>query len=458
MDVGVIILAAGKGTRMKTGLAKVLHEAAGRTLLGWAVESLSGLGDVQLSIVVGHQAEEVRAQCPDDASVVVQEPQNGTGHATSVGMAGLAAHDGAILVMPGDMPLIRAESLSRLLDDHKASGAAATILTVDLDDPTGYGRVIRAGGAVASIVEERDTTDEQKAVTEVNTSVYVFDGPLLAEALGRIGTDNDQGEYYLTDVIGILVGDGHAVGTTMVASEEGTGINTQGQLAEVAATLRARINESLLEAGVWMLDPSRVYIDATATVEPGARIHPDTYIRGTSSVAAGAEVGPSVQLTNTSVASDARVQQCVAIEATVGKGAMVGPFAYLRPGAVLEEGAKVGTYVEVKGSSIGAGSKVPHLSYIGDATIGEGSNIGAGTITVNYDGYDKHRTTIGNNVRIGSDTMLVAPVSIGDNAFTGAGSVVTNDVPEGALAVERTHQKNIDGYADKRRERANGEQ
>lgn len=456
MDVGVIILAAGKGTRMKTGLAKVLHEAAGRTLLGWAVESLSGLGDPAMSIVVGHQADEVRSACPEGASVVVQDPQNGTGHAASVGMTGLSSHDGPILVMPGDMPLIRAESLARLLDDHRSSGAAATILTVDADDPTGYGRIIRDSGSVTSIVEERDTSDEQKTVTEINTSVYVFDGVLLADALGRIGTDNDQGEYYLTDVIGILVGDGHTVGATTVASEEGTGINTQGQLAEVAATLRGRINEELLDAGVWMLDPSRVYIDATAIVEPGARIHPDTYIRGASRVAAGAEVGPSAQLTDTLVAAGARLQQCVAIEASVGEDASVGPFAYLRPGAVLEKGAKVGTYVEIKGSVVGAGSKVPHLSYIGDTTIGDGSNIGAGTITVNYDGYDKHRTEIGDNVRIGSDTMLVAPVSIGDNAFTGAGSVVTQDVPEGALAVERSHQKNIDGYADKRRERANG--
>lgn len=457
MSLGVIILAAGKGTRMNTGLAKVLHDAQGRTLLGWAVDSLALLDVGSLSIVVGHQSDDVAAACPADATVVVQEPQNGTGHAAAVGLTGLADASGPILVVPGDMPLIRRESLLQLLRHHLDAGAAATVMSVELADPTGYGRIVRSGGAVTGIVEERDATDEQRTITEVNTSVYVFDGPLLSAALERVGTHNDQGEQYLTDVIGILVADGHAVGAVTVPAEEGIGVNTQGQLAGVAGVLRRRMNERLLDSGVWMLDPDRVYLDADVTIEPGAKLHPETYLFGSTSVAAGAEVGPNVELTDTVVAEGARVRQCVAVQAHIGANALVGPFAYLRPGAVLREGAKVGTFVEVKNSEVGEGSKVPHLSYIGDTTIGTRSNIGAGTVTVNYDGYEKHRTVIGDNVRIGSDTMLIAPVTVGDDAFTAAGSVVTQDVPEGALAVERGTQKNVGGYAEKRRKRAKGE-
>jgi bifunctional UDP-N-acetylglucosamine pyrophosphorylase/glucosamine-1-phosphate N-acetyltransferase len=458
MSVRVIVLAAGKGTRMKTDMAKVLHEAAGRTLLQWAMSELEALDVVETAVVVGHQAEEVAKRCPEGVAVVVQEPQHGTGHAASVGLTGLSAIDGPVLVLPGDMPLIRSSSLAALVAAHEDAGAASSILSVHLDDPSGYGRIVRRDGAVVAIVEERDATPEQKRIAEINTSVYVFDGPLLADAVGRIGTDNDQGEYYLTDVIEVLVADGHRVIAVSVDAEEGTGVNSQRQLADVARVLRRRINDRLLDSGVWMLDPERTYVDATAIVEPGARLHPETHLVGDTSIAAGAEVGPNVHLTDTSVASGARVQQAVAISATIGQDAQVGPFAYLRPGATLGRGAKVGTYVEVKGSVIGDGSKVPHLSYIGDATIGTETNIGAGTITVNYDGYAKHRTVIGDNVRIGSDTMLVAPVTVGDNAFTGAGSVVTADVPPGALAVERSPQKNVEGYAEKRRRRAEGDE
>lgn len=458
MSVDVVVLAAGKGTRMNTGLAKVLHEAAGRTLLGWALASLEDIDAGDVSIVVGHQAEAVRAVCPPSASVVVQDPQNGTGHAALVGRSGLVGNGTDVLVLPGDMPLIAPETLATLVAHHQATGAAATVLSVEMDQPFGYGRVVRDGESVVAIVEESDATDAQRQIAEVNTSVYVFKAEALDEALGRITNDNSQGEYYLTDAIGILVGDGRPVAALTADAQEGLGVNTQTQLAEAASVLRSRINNRLLEAGVWMLDPSRVYIDATADVAPGAQIHPDTYVRGTSSIAAGAEVGPDVQLDDTSVGAGARVRNAVAISAEIGEDAEVGPYAYLRPGAVLEPKAKAGTYVEIKGSTIGQGSKVPHLSYIGDATIGSGSNIGAGTITVNYDGYAKHKTVIGDNVRIGSDTMLVAPVNVGDNAFTGAGSVITQDVPDGALAVERTPQKNVDGYADKRRQRAEGDE
>jgi bifunctional UDP-N-acetylglucosamine pyrophosphorylase/glucosamine-1-phosphate N-acetyltransferase len=454
MTIGAVVLAAGMGTRMKSGRAKVLHEAAGRSLLEWVLLAVDLVQPEEMSIVVGHDAERVASVCPDSASVVVQEPQNGTGDAVRVGMSGLSGTAVSVLVIPGDMPLIRGESLVALVAHHEQSGAAATIMTVVLEDPTGYGRVIRKEDAITGIVEEKDATDSQRAVSEVNTSVYVFDGALLSDALKRIGTDNVQGEYYLTDVIGVLVADGGSIEAVAVEAIEGIGVNTQGQLAGVAAILRGRINAQLLDSGVWMLDPSRVYVDASATIEPGVRLYPDTYVYGFSTIAEGAEVGPNVELRNTKIGSRARVQQAVAINAVVGENASVGPFAYLRPGAELAANTKVGTYVEIKASHVGEGSKVPHLSYIGDATIGEDSNIGAGAITVNYDGFDKHKTVIGDRVRIGSDSMLVAPVRIGDDAFTAAGSAITADVPDGALAVERGEQKNVDGYAEKRRRRA----
>jgi bifunctional UDP-N-acetylglucosamine pyrophosphorylase/glucosamine-1-phosphate N-acetyltransferase len=458
MSINVIVLAAGQGTRMRNGVAKVLHEAAGRTLLGWALDEIDEFDVGELVIVVGHQADQVAAACPEEASVVLQMPQHGTGHAAKVGLSGFSTTDGTVLVLPGDMPLIRATSLRKVIDEHERSGAAATVMTVIRDDPSGYGRVIRSGGGVVAIVEDRDADDEHLAIHEVNTSVYAFDGAALADALSRIGNENAQGEYYLTDVIEILVRDGRTVSAVVVDVEEGAGVNTQAELAAVAKVLRSRITSRLLDAGVWMLDPDRVYVDATATVEPGARLYPDTYLRGATSIADGAEIGPNVVLTDTEVAAHAMVIQAVAVSATIGEDAKVGPFAYLRPGAVLHRGSKVGTYVEVKASQIGEGSKVPHLSYIGDTSIGADTNIGAGTVTVNYDGFAKHRTEIGDRVRIGADTMLVAPVSVGDDAFTGAGSVITSDVPSGALAVERAPQKNVEGYAEKRRRRREGDE
>ena len=334
------------------------------------------------------------------------------------------------------------------------------VLSVELDDPTGYGRVIRHRRETVTWRSSRnvDATPHQKAVTGgEHVGVRVRSGRLLARRVwSRVGTDNAQNEQYLTDVIGVLAAGGAKIRAVVAPTEEGHGVNSHAQLAAAAARLRERINHELMDAGVWMLDPARVYIDADVTVQPGARIHPDTYLVGSTTVEGGADVGPNVHLTDTSVARDAKVTHAVAVSASIGEGAQVGPFAYLRPGAVLHKGAKVGTYVEVKASTVGEGSKVPHLSYVGDTTIGKGSNIGAGTITVNYDGYHKHQTVIGDNVRIGSDTMLVAPVEVGDNAYTGAGSVVTKDVPEGALAVERTEQKNVDGYAERRR-RAEGD-
>jgi len=457
MSSSVVILAAGKGTRMRSERAKSLHMAAGRTLLEWAIDIASAVQPAELSIVVGHGRDAVAAECPPGASVVVQEPQRGTGHAAQVGLGGIRNLDATIIVIPGDMPLITHESITRLATAHEAEGNAATVMTVELDDPSGYGRVVRDAGSVVAIVEERDASAEQRSITEVNTSVYAFAGSMLEAALTKVTDNNAQAEYYLTDVIGILVGDGHRVGAVIVPAIEGTGVNTHSQLADVAATLRHRINMGLLDAGVAMIDPARTYIDAGVSVEAGATILPDTYLSGATTVAAGATVGPNVEAHDSTIGTDSRVRYAVLDSAVVGPKATVGPYAYLRPGAVLKEGAKAGTYVEIKGSVVGRNSKVPHLSYIGDAEIGEDSNIGAATITVNYDGFSKHRTKVGDRARVGSDTMLVAPVSIGDDAYTGAGSVITHDVPDGALGVERNDQRNIEGYADKHRKRAEEE-
>jgi len=458
MSVQVVVLAAGKGVRMRSSTPKVLHNAAGMALLDWVLAAVSHLDPTETSVVVGHQADEVRAALPDGTTSVLQDPQHGTGHAARVGLDNLSETLGTIVIVPGDMPLITGEALISLVEHHSSTGASATVMSVEVDDPYGYGRIVRAGESVVGIIEEADASDAEMAIREVNTSVYVFDGSDLDAALDQVTTDNAQAEYYLTDVIGILNGAGKKVSALRVPSEMGIGVNTNTQLAEVAEVLRDRINVGLLESGVWMLDPRRVYIDASVTVEPSARLYPEVYLTGSTIVGARASVGPNVQASDSAIGEDSVVRQAVMVEATVGTRAHVGPFAYLRPGAVLADGAKVGTYVEVKGSTIGSGSKVPHLSYIGDAQIGEDTNVGAGTITVNYDGYQKFPTLIGDRVRIGSDTMLIAPVSIGDDAATGAGSVIVNDVPDGALGVARVPQRNVDGYSDKRRKRAEEEQ
>ncbi len=454
MSTSVVILAAGKGTRMKTGRAKVLHEAAGRTLLGWALHEAAAVEPDEVVVVVGHAADQVAAAAPDGVATVLQEPQLGTADAVRVGLSGLSASPDTVLVLPGDMPLVTGESLRRLVAKHQSVGAAATVMTVELDDPDGYGRIVRSGDAVVAIVEDADASPIQREITEVNTSVYVFETDLLRAAIDRVSADNAQGEFYLPDVVAILVGDGHTVAAVAVDASEGVGVNTHGQLAEVAAVLRSRINADLMNAGVAMLDPTRVYIDAEVEVATGASIFPDTYLRGRTTVGSGATIGPSVEADNSTIGAGATVRYAVMDSVIIGPEATVGPYTYLRPGTELKQGSKAGAYVEIKGSVVGRGSKVPHLSYIGDADIGDDANIGAATVTVNYDGETKHRTKVGDRTRVGSDTMLVAPVTIGDDAYTGAGSVITRDVPDGALGIERSDQRNVEGYAERRRKRA----
>jgi bifunctional UDP-N-acetylglucosamine pyrophosphorylase/glucosamine-1-phosphate N-acetyltransferase len=450
----VIVLAAGQGKRMMSDLPKVAHVAAGKTLIGWVLEAVDSLEPASTVVVLGHGADAVRAHLNPNVTVAIQDEQLGTGHAASVGLDALGEvpPDDTILVLYGDMPLIGSDLLSRLAD--RPDDVAARMVTSVFDDPTGYGRVIRGdSGNVVEVVEERDCDEAQKAIGEINAGIYAFRAKDLIDALGGISNDNAQGEYYLTDVVGILVARGQRVHPVEATPQEVIGINSQDQLSEARALLQARTNQQLMESGVWMLDPERTYIDDTVTVEPSARIYPGVHLEGDTKVGAGAQVGPDVFARDSSIGAGSTVWYAVLRGAVVGEDCEVGPYASLRPGTVLEQGSKVGTFVETKNSTIGPGSKAPHLTYLGDATIGSRTNIGAGTITCNYDGYEKHETVIGDDVFIGSDTMLVAPVTIGDGAVTGAGSVISEDVEEGALAIERSEQREIPGYSQRRAER-----
>jgi bifunctional UDP-N-acetylglucosamine pyrophosphorylase/glucosamine-1-phosphate N-acetyltransferase len=447
----VIVLAAGQGKRMISDLPKVAHMAAGRPLVGWVLETVSSLNPATTVVVVGHRADEVERLLPDHVRSVIQEEQLGTGHATKVGMSAIGDidPDDSVVVLYGDLPLLTPELVKGLA--RRGDGVAARLVVVEFEDPTGYGRVIRdAAGLVTSIVEERDTNDEERAVRDINAGVYSFRAGDLIEALGEISNENAQGEYYLTDVIGILADRGERIESVRAIPEEVVGINSQDQLAEARRLLQARTNQRLMESGVWMLDPERTYVDASVVVEPGARIYPGVHLEGTTTVGAGAQVGPDVFAVDSSIGADATVWYAVLRGAVVGEECEVGPYASLRPGSVLERGSKVGTFVETKNTTLGEKAKAPHLTYLGDASVGARSNIGAGTITCNYDGFEKHRTEIGEDVFVGSDTMLVAPLTIGNSAVIGAGSVITEDVAEGALAIERTEQREIPGYARRR--------
>jgi bifunctional UDP-N-acetylglucosamine pyrophosphorylase/glucosamine-1-phosphate N-acetyltransferase len=456
VTTAAVVLAAGKGTRFRSERAKVLHPVAGRSMLRWVLEALRPLDLARVVVVVGHQADAVRAEAEaahlDNLATVEQAEQRGTGHAVRT-VVDAGALDGAetVLVLPGDVPLLDADVLAALLAAH--DGNAATLLTARLDDPTGYGRVVRDDRSrVARIVEHRDADDAERAIAEVNTSIYAFAcDPLVAE-LRQLRTDNDQGEEYLTDVVAPLVGAG--VGALAASAELVAGVNDRAQLAAAAVHLRGRILGRLMRDGVSVVDPACTYVGAEVTVEPDTVLLPGTHLEGATTIGRGATIGPDTRLVDATVEAGATVTYSVVLGASVGPGATVGPFSYLRPGTRLHARAKAGAFVEMKNAKVGEDSKVPHLSYMGDVEIGDAANVGAGTITCNYDGYAKHRTVIGDGAFIGSDTMLVAPVAIGAGAVTGAGSAITHDVPDGALAIERNEQRVLEGWADRRRERA----
>ncbi|MBC9716776.1 bifunctional UDP-N-acetylglucosamine diphosphorylase/glucosamine-1-phosphate N-acetyltransferase GlmU [Streptomyces sp. TRM66268-LWL] len=454
----VVVLAAGEGTRMKSRTPKVLHEICGRTLVGHVVTAARELAPQELVVVVGHGREQVAAHLAEidpAARTAVQEQQNGTGHAVRMGLEPLGGSvAGTVIVVCGDTPLLTGATLKKLAETHVADGNAVTVLTAEMPDATGYGRIVRDGvsGAVTAIVEHKDASESQRAIREINSGVFAFDGRLLADALGKVRTDNSQGEEYLTDVLGILREAGHRVGASVAGDHrEIAGINNRVQLSEARRILNERLLTEAMLAGVTVVDPASTFVDATVTFEPDALIHPGTQLLGSTHIAAGAEVGPNCRLTDTTVGADARVDNAVAYSSEIGEGASVGPFAYLRPGTKLGTKSKVGTYVETKNATVGEGTKIPHLSYVGDATIGDYTNIGAASVFVNYDGQSKHHTTVGSHCRTGSDNMFVAPVTVGDGAYTAAGSVITKDVPAGSLAVARGQQRNIEGWVARKR-------
>jgi bifunctional UDP-N-acetylglucosamine pyrophosphorylase / glucosamine-1-phosphate N-acetyltransferase len=448
----VVILAAGKGSRMRSALPKVLHPLCGRPLVHWPIHAARDAGAGRI-VVVDAAARPLEGHLPEDVALAVQERPNGTADALEAALPAFR-EDGAVVVLSGDVPLVTTAFVRDLLVAHAAAGAAATMATMVLDEPGEYGRVLRdAAGAVTGVVEAKgdgDATPEQLAIREVNTGIFCFDGGELADALDAVTPDNAQGEYYLPDVLPLLRAAGHAIAAHVVADHELTlGVNDRAGLAAVRALAQARIHDALMRRGVTIVDPASTTIDADVAVGPDTVIEPFSTLTGATLVGSHCRIGANSTLTDALVGHGVVVRQSWLDSCDVHDGATVGPFAYLRPGAVLREGAKAGTFVEIKNADIGPGTKIPHLSYVGDAGVGARTNLGAGTITANYDGRAKHRTTIGSGVRGGVDTMFVAPVTIGDGAWTAAGSVVTEDVPEGALAVARSRQRNVEGYASR---------
>lgn len=451
----VVIMAAGAGTRMRSATAKVLHPLAGRSMIAWAVEAAAAVEPERLIVVVGHQREQVQAHVAEiapQALFATQAEPRGTGDAVRSALSAVPDLSGEILVTSGDVPLLQGETLRRLLAAHREQGNAITVLTARVPDPTGYGRVVRTEGSVSRIVEQADANLDELAVDEINAGVYVFDAELLAAQIARLGTENAQGEFYLTDVVSAAVAEGRAVGAELLTDHlQIEGVNDRVQLAERSAELNRRILRSWMLRGVTVLDPATTWVEAGVDLAPDVTLARNTSLAGATSVAGGAVIGPDTTLVDAEVGENATVLRSHAELVVIEAGATIGPFSYLRPGTEVGPGAKVGAFVETKKAVIGAGAKVPHLTYCGDAVIGEGSNIGAGTIFANYDGVGKFTTTVGAHSFVGSDSVLVAPVSIGDGAYVAAGSALTEDVGPGELAVARGHQRNIPGWVAKRR-------
>ena len=457
----MVILAAGEGKRMRSATPKVLHQVAGRSLLGHVLEAAAALDPEHVVVVVGHGREAVVGHVQEIAPwalTVVQETQSGTGHAVRIAMAdlearGLSLANGPVVVLTGDTPLLTGRTLQSLLLAHTDSSARATVLTARLADPAGYGRVIRDDSqAVQRIVEHKDASVADLRVDEVNSGMYCFAPEDLARLLAQVTTDNSQGEEYLTDVIGLLRAEQAVVGASLCQNaDEILGVNDRFQLAQAAAIMRDRINERWMRDGVAILDTATTWLDVDVELEPDVTILPNTTLTGPTSISRGARIGPGTTLASCEVGENSTVIHTWAQLAVIGDDAAVGPFTYLRPGTVMGNHTKAGAFVEIKNSNLGDDAKVPHLSYVGDGDIGEGSNIGAATVFCNYDGLEKHRTVVGKHVRIGSDTMLVAPVTVGDGAYTAAGSVITEDVPPGSMAIARGQQRNVIDWVLRRR-------
>lgn len=451
MEASALILAAGAGTRMKSSKPKVAHEILGKPLVRWVVDAAHAAGIDSVVSIVGHGRDQVEPLL-SDTTMVVQEEQLGTAHAVLVAREALAGKSGSLVVLTGDSPLVKPSTIEELVRTREESNAAVVVLTMEAENPFGYGRIVRDdAGDVMAIVEQKDCTPEQAEITECNSGFYCFDIELLFSALEEVSTDNAQGEYYLTDVLGIARNRGQRVLAYRTQDpSECLGVNSRVQLAQATQILQQRINEAHMAAGVTMVDPKTTWIGPDVTIEQDVEILPMTFLLGKTSVATGSVLGPNTRLTDVVVGPNCTVDETVGIEATMEEGVTCGPRAYLRPGTYLCEHAKAGTHVEIKKSTIGPGSKVPHLSYIGDATVGRDVNIGAGSITCNYDGEKKWPTTIGDNCFVGSDVMMVAPVNLGENSLIGAGSVITKDVSAGALGLGRARQTEIERWNERK--------
>ena len=450
----LVVLAAGKGTRMKSRLPKVLHSAASLPLIEHVLRTADRISPASIVIVVGHQADAVRdvLQARADLRFAIQEPQLGTGHALLQTEAALAGATGTVILLSGDVPLLRAETLQRLVSHHVETGAAATVLTAVAADPAGYGRIERNGGRITGIVEDKDASSAQRGIREINSGIYAFDILPLFAALRQIGSANAQGEYYLPDLVRIYRDRGLGVETvTLDDPEEILGVNSRKELAQVAQSLRRIRNDELMAAGVTLVDPATAYIGPDVTIGQDTIIHPNVYLEGRTSIGQRCEIQCGVRIVDSTLADGVFVNSyCVIRNSRLESGADVGPFAHLRPEAHVGEDAHVGAFVELKKTRMGRGSKAGHLAYLGDAVIGEKVNVGAGVITVNYDGRKKHQTTIEDGAFIGSDSQLIAPVTVGNGAYVAAGSCITDDVPSGALAIGRGRQVNKAGWVENR--------
>jgi len=452
-DLAVIVLAAGLGTRMKSSTVKVLHPLAGRPMLLWVLESVLALRPDSVVTVVGHQSHRVRGVLPDGVLAAVQKEQLGTAHAVITGISRLKGFNGTVMVVSGDTPLLGADTLKGLAIRHRRTGADVSVLTAAMPDPSGYGRIIRDDKGVIGIVEHKDASPAERAITEINTGTYCFGTKALRAALKSVRTENAQREFYLTDVVGITRSlGGRVLGIPTERPDEALGINSRADLAEAERMMRQRINIKLMEAGVTITDPQNTYIGAGVSIGRDTVIHPSNHISGDTAIGSGCTVLPGNIITDSAIKDNVVIKgYSVLTRARVEEDAQIGPFAHLRPGSDVGKDARVGNFVELKKTVIGKGSKASHLSYLGDSSIGSGVNIGAGTITCNYDGYGKFRTVIEDGVFVGSDTQFVAPVKVGRGAVIAAGTTVTEDVPKDALAIARTPQTNKPGLAKRRR-------
>ena len=452
-ELVTIILAAGKGTRMKSSHPKVLHQVCGKAMVRHVLDAAEAAGSKRNIIVVGFGADEVRAELGNAAEVVVQAEQLGTGHAVLQAEPLLRDERGTVMVLCGDTPLLTGALVKRLYEEHEKSGAKATVLTAVMPDATGYGRVIRtAAGDVEKIVEHKDATEEERAVQEVNSGIYCFEKEALFSALKNVGCDNAQGEYYLPDVLSILRERGEKIWAVAADDyEETLGVNSRLHLAQAEKILRRRKNIELMESGVTLMDPDSTFVDSNVIVGRDTVIYPFTWLEGKTVVGEGCTLGPSSRFTDAKIGNSVTAHFVYAHECEIESGATMGPYVHIRPDSHLSNDVKIGNFVEVKHSKIGAGSKLPHLHYIGDCDMGAGVNMGCGTITVNYDGKQKFRTKIGDNAFVGCNSNLVAPVAVGDGAYVAAGSTITKDVPPEELAVARARQKNIPNWPDKRK-------